>query len=436
MYRVAALATGLIVAASSAAGQAQTTRSIALVLDASGSMNARLPDGTTRITAAKEAVAALVGKLSASDRLALRAYGHQSLPGQKDCKDTALLVPFDSAERNKAAVVEKARGLRAQGFTPISYVLKLAAEDVGKEGSAARVVVLVSDGRETCEGDPCAVAKALAQADAALVVHTIGFGVDAAARRELRCIATAARGTYWDAASAGELAGVLAEAAKQAATPVKQEIVINLPNTGKLEVKGADRDGHDVIDAVSGRKIEVVRPSTGQRVDNINTLWPVVDVPPGLYNVVFGRDVWKSVEVKAGETTVLEPGILEIRPSAFDGHKVLETETGRVIAETSSVKQRVTLIPSRFSVTFGELVWPDVEVKPGATTTLRPGVIKVSAPRIWEYKVVGPDGRLAGMVRSSAKSLPVPAGSYTLEVEGRTIPVAVKEGEEVEIKLQ
>ena len=45
-----------------------------------------------------------------------------------------------------------------------------------------RYVALVSDGKETCPGDPCAVAKALAAADAKLVIHTIGFNVDAAAR--------------------------------------------------------------------------------------------------------------------------------------------------------------------------------------------------------------------------------------------------------------
>jgi len=57
-------------------------------------------------------------------------------------------------------------------------------------------VVLVSDGRETCRADPCVAAKALAAADVKLVVHTIGLGVDAAARSQLQCIASVVRGSY------------------------------------------------------------------------------------------------------------------------------------------------------------------------------------------------------------------------------------------------
>jgi Mg-chelatase subunit ChlD len=129
------------------------------VLDASGSMNARLPDGVTRIEAAKAAVADLVGKLPGGTRLALRAYGHQSPTQAKNCQDSALLVGFDSVASNKSAVVAAARGIRAQGYTPITYALKLAAADLASEDAASRVVVVVSDGKETCDGDPVIAAS-------------------------------------------------------------------------------------------------------------------------------------------------------------------------------------------------------------------------------------------------------------------------------------
>ena len=96
----AALLDGSIMLASvvlsPASAQAEGGRSVALVLDASGSMNAKLPDGMTRIDAAKTAVADLVGKLPGDTRLALRVYGHQSPTSAKNCRDTALLVPFGS----------------------------------------------------------------------------------------------------------------------------------------------------------------------------------------------------------------------------------------------------------------------------------------------------------------------------------------------------
>lgn len=62
-------------------------RSVALVLDASGSMKAALPDRTTRMDAAKTAVARLVATLDLRTRLALRIYGDQSPTAKKDCKD-------------------------------------------------------------------------------------------------------------------------------------------------------------------------------------------------------------------------------------------------------------------------------------------------------------------------------------------------------------
>ncbi len=114
-----------------------------------------------------------------STRLALRAYGHQSPTQQKDCQDTAMLVGFAPVAANRAEVVAQAQALQARGYTPITYALTAAAQDIAPEESGERVVVLVSDGQETCASDPCIAARALAAADAKLVIHTIGFGVGA-----------------------------------------------------------------------------------------------------------------------------------------------------------------------------------------------------------------------------------------------------------------
>src|SRR4051794_35760607 len=145
---------------------AHAAGSVALILDASGSMNARLPEGIARIEAAKSAVAELVGKLPDDTRLALWAYGHQSPTPKHDCHDTERMVGFDAVRGNKDAVLARTRAIKAQGYTPITYVIKLAADDLGKEDGKPRTLILVSDGKETCEGDPCAAAKALANADA------------------------------------------------------------------------------------------------------------------------------------------------------------------------------------------------------------------------------------------------------------------------------
>jgi Mg-chelatase subunit ChlD len=205
---------------------AANDKSVMLVLDASGSMKSALPDGTSRMDAAKSAVAQLVATLPSNTKLAFRAYGHQSPQQQKNCKDSALLTPFDTVEKNRAIVIAKAMSLQPQGYTPITYSLTLAAQDMLQQEAASHVVVLVSDGKETCEADPCAAAKAMADADAKLVVHTIGAGVDEATRKQLQCIATAARGSYFDANSSVELAAVMGQAAQTEAVEMPEVKVV------------------------------------------------------------------------------------------------------------------------------------------------------------------------------------------------------------------
>ncbi len=415
------------VAASAAPSFAE--QSIALVLDASGSMVSRLPEGRTRIEAAKAAVGEIVGKLPPDVRLSLRAYGHQSPAVKHDCRDTELLVGFDRLANNKATILAKTRDIEAQGYTPITYVLKLAAEDVGKESAKPRIVILVSDGKETCEGDPCATAKALADADASLVVHTIGFAVDTAAQFQLQCIARVARGRYFDADGTGKLAAALGEAAKPAPPPPPPQqqttqIVITAPKPGKLLIRNAEMSGHKVSKAESG---EVVK--------TLNSSGPSAELPAGFYNVTFGKSVWKSVEVQPGETTVLEPGVIEIRNPSISGHKVLDNETSEEIGSIVSSNPVLSVLPSTFAVTFGKALWKDIEVKGGERKVLTPGVIQIVGGGM-SQRVLGEDGTLIDTIFSSSPRAPLPPGNYVVEVAGQKVPVTLAPGQTVEIKAQ
>jgi len=406
---------------------AETGRSIALVLDGSGSMNARLPDGGIRIDAAKSAVADVVGRLPGDTRLALRAYGHQSPTQQKNCQDTALLVGFDTVANNKSAVVAAARGIRAQGYTPITYVLRLAAEDLRNENVAARAIVLVSDGKETCAGDPCATAKALAAADAKLVVHTVGLGVDAAARYQLQCIASVARGIYVDASNAADLASALGRTVSAPARQVTGVAVAGGP--GKIRIEGAPPALHEVLDAATGK--EIAKINTGHPSE--------VELPAGIYNVKFANGLWMGVEVKAGATTSLRPGFLKIDGRDLWGNRLLDPETRQTAGETRGAYDRVALVPTRVLVTFGnlhKLVWPEtVEIKEGATVMLRPGGIQVRSAKTFKGVVKSADGLAASDISSAISRIALPPGKYTLELDGRQIPVELGQGQDVEIKI-
>lgn len=420
---------------------AEVDRSIALVLDASGSMKAALPDGKTRMEGAKTAVADFVATLHPDTRLSLRAYGHQSPTAKKDCKDTSLLTGFDAVAANKTAIVEQARGLQPQGYTPITYALTLAAKDLGAEEATARTVVLVSDGKETCAADPCAAAKALAEADARLVVHTVGVGVDAVTRSQLQCVAKVARGSYYDANSTAELAAALGKAAEKGAAdePVKKkQVVITTPKLGKLKMKVAGHFSHDVLNAA------------GEKVEQLHTVHQEAQLPPGVYSVKFGNGLWPSIEVKPGETTEIKPGYLEVKPLGSDFVEVLEPETNEKVEELLWTKPRATLIPGRFEVKFGKVLWPDgVEVKPGETATLKPGLLKIeSKVGTVKFIVKNLEGKDVDDGDSPGKTkIVLPPGRYVLEIDNdkwiksltdaqRKMDVELSGGEQLDIIIQ
>jgi hypothetical protein len=403
---------------------AEEGRSIALILDASGSMKAQL-DGGTRLAAAKAAVSAFVAELDPNVRIAYRVYGHQSPTKDKNCKDTELFVDFGPASANREAILAETESVKAQGYTPITYVIELAAGDIAKE-PGSHTVVLVSDGKETCPGDPCAAAKALAAADAKLVIHTIGFKVDAAARYQLQCIAKAARGTFSDATGAADLGAKLGEAvAVEPPAQSKTTITVTKPKPGKLQINQPDSSGHKVTEAESGKDVGEFRG-----------VITILDLPGGFYNVTFGPTVWKSVEVKAGETTVLDPGIIELKSLSATGHKVLDWETGVEVGELRGVKNSLTVMPSTFTVTFGGVEWKNIEVKAGEHRVLNPAVIALNSPETGGNRIHAEDGTLVGILLGVISDIAVPPGKYTIEVGGQNVPLELVEGQTVEINLQ
>src|SRR3954470_16455112 len=88
-------------------------RSILLILDASGSMNAKLPNGETRIAVARRAVKGVASLLPAEARVSLRLYGAQSPASQKNCQDTNVVVPFGPAGASANAITTAVESAKA-----------------------------------------------------------------------------------------------------------------------------------------------------------------------------------------------------------------------------------------------------------------------------------------------------------------------------------
>ena len=183
-------------------------RSVEIVVDASRSMWGQI-DGVSKMEIAKLTLDALSYRLPDDLDLALRAYGSTSASESNNCADSTLLVPFRDGNRNY--IRQAIAGLKPTGQTPIAYALNQAARDF--EGLRnEKTIILVSDGIESCGGDPVQAARSLKEQG--IVVHLIGFGLGSAADEDtasLRAVANASGGRYVTASNAEELEAALAD---------------------------------------------------------------------------------------------------------------------------------------------------------------------------------------------------------------------------------
>ena len=173
-----------------------------LVLDASGSMWGQI-DGVAKITIAQEVVGNLLQTIPADQALGLTAYGHNR---KGDCSDIETLVP--PALNNRGAIAAAVNAISPKGKTPLSESVLRAAQELRYEEDKA-TVILISDGVETCDFDPCAIGQQLEETGVDFTAHVVGFDVAAADQASLQCLAENTGGQFLPAENADELAAAL-----------------------------------------------------------------------------------------------------------------------------------------------------------------------------------------------------------------------------------
>ncbi len=181
-------------------------RAVEIVVDASRSMWGRM-GGEPKMSVAKNILEDVSYWFPEDLDLALRAYGSTSPSDNNDCADSTLLVPF--GEQNRYAIRQAIQNLRPLGQTPIAYALRQSAGDFGSLQDD-RALVLVTDGIESCGGDPAQAARQLREQG--ITVHLIGFGLGNAKDEDtasLQAVAYASGGRYVTAGSAEELKDAL-----------------------------------------------------------------------------------------------------------------------------------------------------------------------------------------------------------------------------------
>lgn len=260
-----------------------------LILDGSGSMLERVA-GKTKIESARTAVKQLVQSLPDGTPLGLVAYSHRRA---RACDDFEVLIapaPLDRA-RFSAAV----DGIKPQGNTPLAAALKFAADALGTPRGAANLV-LVSDGVETCGGDPCAVALELKKKIPQLAIHVIAFDLSAKQAASFECVATATGGRFLPANDAASLADALVTIVQEAAAPTPPPA----ENLGAATVKPP-------ASVAAGAQFQVEWTGPNNPGDYVTI------VPAGSPDSHFANHSYTRSGSPLELTALIEPGTAEVR---------------------------------------------------------------------------------------------------------------------------
>lgn len=200
-----------------------------LILDASGSMWGQL-NGKSKIEIARETVAQVTAQWPEDADLGLVTYGHRQ---KGDCQDIETLIQPGPLQRDQ--FLAQVNGLNPKGKTPLSASVRQAAEAL-KYSEEKATVILVSDGEETCNLDPCAVGQELEQLGVDFTAHVVGFDIGKPEHQaQLRCLAENTGGRYFNARDAQELGTALNAALGAAVKPP--------PPPASAELKAAPSTG-------------------------------------------------------------------------------------------------------------------------------------------------------------------------------------------------
>ena len=278
----------------------------------------------TRMAAAKEVLTKSIESLRGVPNLelALRVYGHQSNVTNtfQDCQDTKLEVAFGPA--NIDPIKNKIKGLQAKGATPIARSLEAAAADF-PDTLARNFIILITDGLESCDNDPCIVARKLRDKGVKVTPFVIGLGMDLSYLDKFECI-----GSYTDAESKAAFENVLSNILSKALLNTTVQINLNTvvgkpletdvsmflyeagtPNLKYTFVHTLNRKGlPDTLVLDPSLKYDL-RVATVPEVLKNNI--PIVPHTHNIIQVPAGQGQLKITSVKSPEGTILPTRVLQ-----------------------------------------------------------------------------------------------------------------------------
>lgn len=302
------------------ASKAVVKTRILFVLDASGSMTNTWGNGN-RFRASKTIISGLVDSLQKIPNLemGLRVFGSMSPLNANDCKDTKLEAPIRA--NNAATIKLKLTNLKANGITPIAYALEQSANDFVYSGEGYRnILILITDGIESCDGNACEISKKLQAKGIFLQPFIIGLGLTKEAALTFECV-----GRYDDAQDEigfkKSLKSVMNTVLNSSTSQINLLDESGKPTESNVPVSFYDKSAgilrYNFIHTLNARG----NPDTLQ-LDPVNVYDMVVHTIPPVYK--------KDIQVLPNKHTV-------ININAAQGDLIIQTEGLSTYKELSSI---------------------------------------------------------------------------------------------------
>lgn len=359
---------------------------ILFIFDGSQSM-AGYWESDKKITIARNLLIGLIDSLEQlpNVKMALRIYGHQSPVPPQDCSDTRLEVPF--AKNNGGRIRQELRFINPKGTTPIANSLLMAANDFPKNDNCydcRNIIILITDGIEACDGDPCEASYKLQQKGIVLKPFVIGIGMDENFKESFECI-----GQYYNAVDEDQFEDVLGVVITQAlnSTTAQVNLLDSYGNPTETDVNLTFYDHfsgkvkHNYIHTINHRgnpDTIILDPLVNYNL-RVNTIPPVyVDsfkLYPGKHTII-------AADAPQGELVIKSEGGVQYRDLKFFIRNPRTNKTINV-QQIGETEKYITGFYDLEIPVLPHMVLENVEIKQSHTTTIevpRPGLLNLIKP--------------------------------------------------------
>lgn len=398
---------------------------ILFIFDCSGSMLAKWDGNELRIDAAKRILSELVDSLKKETNLelALRVYGHQYDKKYSNCQDSKLEVGFSANNHN--VLKQKIASLQPRGNTPIAYSLEQTAKDFPSPSNSTvkNVILLITDGLESCKGDPCAVSLALQKNKIFLKPFIVGMGKLEDYGKELECV-----GKFVTASNPKTFKEALSNAIKLSLQ--KTTITINL-----LDNNNKATETNLNITLSNNKTKEVMynfvhhyeKPERGDRleIDGFTTYDIKVNTIPNVtlekVDIEQGKDNVINIKCPTGKIRISQRGVSE-----YKNLQIIVKQDNKMITLSNQKLMNVErYLSGKYDLEILTLprIYTTIDVKQGKTSEIEipvPGILNIGKKMKGYGSIykLGPDNNQEWIYNfpndNSQLNIPMQPGNYRI----------------------